>query len=245
MGGATRYSYAREEDAAGLVSSVFLDVRARMPFVPAIFKALASEPATLEAAWLQARQLYDHPGRAAATARLADAADPGLDWVAPAAVREAVAPFLADLPNMVLIVTSLALALDGALPRAPRPPANLPPAGPLPASPVPEDRGEHPLYDEIRRVYGTEHLPSMYRALGAKGLLEEPWAAIGPYLDSAEGQVRVARVRARAEEEARGFAEAACFDADTPHARATLEQFRVALPANLVFVRAASRGPRP
>ena len=41
------YGYAREEDAGGLVSQVFLDVRARMPFVPAIFKALASEPETL------------------------------------------------------------------------------------------------------------------------------------------------------------------------------------------------------
>ena len=81
----------------------------------------------------------------------------------------------------------------------------------------------------------------MFRALGAKELLVEPWAAIGPYLDSAEGRARVARVRASAEEEARAFAGAACFDADTPHARATLEQFRVALPVNLVFVRAASR----
>lgn len=243
MAGSERYSYAREEDVDGLVASVFLDVRARMPFVPAIFKALAAEPETLEAAWLQARQLYDHPARAAATARLAAAADPAgeLDWVAPPAVREAVAPFLADLPNMVLIVTSLALALDGALPRAPRPAAALPAPGPLPASPVPEDRGEQPLYDDVRRVYGTAHLPSMFRALGARDLLAEPWTAIGPYLDAPAGRARVAQVRAAAETEARALAEVACFDADTPHARATLEQFRVALPVNLVFVLAASR----
>lgn len=241
MAGQARYSYAREEDVDGLVAAVFLDVRARMPFVPAIFKALAAEPATLESAWLQARQLYDHPERPAAVERLRELAEPRLDWVAPAPVREAVAPFLADLPNMVLIVTSLALALDGALPRASRPPANLPPAGPLPPTPVPEDRGEHPLYAEIRAVYGTEHLPSMFRALGAHGLLEEPWAAIGPYLASPAGRGHVARVRAAAEAEARRFPEAACFDAATPHARATLEQFRVALPVNLVFVNAASR----
>lgn len=237
----SRYAYAREEDVAGLVSSVFLDVRARMPFVPAIFKALASEPATLEAAWLQARQLYDHPARPAAVERLRALADPQLPWVAPAPVRKAVEPFLADLPNMVLIVTSLALALDGALPRAPRPPADLPAPAPLPPTPVPEDRGEQPVYADIRAVYGTEHLPSMFRALGALGLLDEPWAAIGPYLASAAGREHVARVRAAAEQEAQAFAEAACFDVDTPHARATLAQFRVALPINLVFVNAASR----
>lgn len=241
MTGQARYSYAREEDVDGLVSSVFLDVRARMPFVPAIFKALAAEPATLEAAWLQARQLYDSPERPAAVQRLSDLADPRLGWVAPAPVRAAVAAFLADLPNMVLIVTSLALALDGLLPRAPRPAAALPAPGPLPASPVPEDRGEQPLYADVRRVYGTEHLPSMFRALGAVGLLDAPWAAIGPYLDSVAGREQVARVRAAAEAEAAGrFAGAACFDVDTPHARATLAQFRVALPINLVFVRGAS-----
>ncbi len=235
------YAYAREEEVAGLVSSVFLDVRARMPFVPAIFKALAAEPVTLEAAWLQARQLYDHPQRATACERLSTLADPQLGWPAPAPVREAVAAFLADLPSMVLIVTSLALSLDGAVPRAARPAAALPAPGPLPASPVPEDRDEQPLYAEIRRVYGTEHLPSIFRALGAVGQLAEPWAAIGPYLDSAAGRERVAAVRAAAEHEVRStFAAACCFDADTPHARATLEQFRVALPANLVFVRAAS-----
>ena len=238
MGTESRYRYAREEEAAGLVSSVFLDVRARMPFVPGIFKALAADPPALEAAWLQARQLYDHPRRADAVERLRALADPHLDWVAPPAVRDAVAEFLADLPNMVLIVTSLALALDGTLPRAPRPPALLPAPGPLPPTPVPEDRGEQPLYDEIRAVYGTEHLPSMFRALGAQGLLAEPWAAIGPYLASSAGRAHSARVRAAAEEEARRFPEVACFDAES--ARPTLEQFRVALPINLVFVQAAS-----
>ena len=42
-----RYDLLHEEDATGLVLSVFADVRARMPFVPAIFKALAREPAAL------------------------------------------------------------------------------------------------------------------------------------------------------------------------------------------------------
>lgn len=238
MSAESRYGYAREEDVSGLVASVFVDIRARMPFVPAIFKALAADPPALESAWLQARQLYDHPGRAAATEQLRALADPRLDWVAPPAVRTAVTAFRDDLPNMVLIVTSLALALDGELPRAPRPAANLPPPGPLPPTPVPEDRSEQPLYDEIRAVYGTEHLPSIFRALGATGLLAEPWAAIGPYLASTGGRAHVAQVRAAAEAATRGFPEVACFAAES--ARPVLEQFRVALPINLVFVLAAS-----
>ncbi len=238
MGAISRYGYAREEDVSGLVASVFLDIRARMPFVPAIFKALAADPPTLESAWLQARQLYDHPGRAAATERLRALADPRLDWIAPPAVRAAVTAFRDDLPNMVLIVTSLALALDGGLPRVPAPPAFLPASGPLPPTPVPEDRNEQPLYDEIRAVYGTEHLPSIFRALGATGLLAEPWAAVGPYLASAAGRAHVVRVREAAEAAARAFPEVACFEAKS--ARPVLDQFRVALPINLVFVLAAS-----
>src|SRR5262245_14256918 len=52
-----RYDLVHEEDARDLVLSVFTDVRARMPFVPAIFKALAQEPSALLLAWLQARAL--------------------------------------------------------------------------------------------------------------------------------------------------------------------------------------------
>jgi hypothetical protein len=234
-----RLQLANEEEAAGVVSSVFLDVRARMPFVPAIFRALAADPPALEAAWVQARQLYDAPGAAAAAEQLREAARTDLRYVPSSAVRETVEPFRADLPSMLLIVTSLGLALDGVLERRPRPPASLPPPGALPPSPVPEDRGEQPLYDEIRRVYGTAHLPSIYRALGARGLLAEPWEAVGPYLASKRGELHVGAVAAAAAEEALAFPEVACFDAES--ARAVLAQFRAALPRNLIFVSAASR----
>ena len=50
-----------EEEVEGVVSSVFVDIRARMPFVPALFKALAADPDSLVAAWLQARMIYDDP----------------------------------------------------------------------------------------------------------------------------------------------------------------------------------------
>ena len=32
------------EEVAGVVSSMFVDIRARMAFVPALFKALAADP---------------------------------------------------------------------------------------------------------------------------------------------------------------------------------------------------------
>ena len=229
--------YRHEEDAEGVVGSVFRDVRTRMAFVPAIFKVLAGDPEALLPAWLQARALYDHSGAKEASARLQRAARPRLPYGPSEAVREATAPFAEELPAMLLIVTSLGLALDGVLPLQPRPPADLPEPGPVPPPEVP-DRGEHPLFDEIRAVYGTEHVPSMFRSLAARGLLEEPWQAIGPFLAGGRGLALVGEVEAAAEEEALRFPEVACFDAES--ARPVLDQFRRALPKNLVFATACS-----
>ncbi len=114
----------------------------------------------------------------------------------------------------------------------------LPEPSPLPETPVAEHPGEHPLYEAVRSVYGTQHVPVMFRALAARGLLEETWAGIGPYLASPAGRAQVARVRAAAQEEARRFPDAAFFRAE--RVRPVLEQFRIALPQNLVFVTAAS-----
>jgi hypothetical protein len=233
-----RYDLLHEEQATGLVLSVFADVRARMPFVPAIFKALARDPAALLSAWLQARALYDDPGAAAAASRLAELARPRIAYRPSPAVREAAAPFAADLPSLLLIVTSLGLSLDGVLPLRERPAPSLPAPAPLPPTPVPELREEHPLYAEIREVYGTEHVPSLYKALAADGVLEEAWAGIGPFLGTAEDKRLVAALVAAAEREAGSFAEYAFFAAE--EARSVLAQFRVALPRNLVFATAAT-----
>jgi hypothetical protein len=233
-----RYDLLHEEDAGGLVLSVFADVRARMPFVPAIFKALAREPAALVPAWLQARALYDDPRAAAAASRLAELARPNLAYRPSPAVRESAAPFAADLPSLLLIVTSLGLSLDGVLPLREPPTQSLPPPAPLPPTPVPEQRAEDPLYAEIRQVYGTEHVPSLYKALAANGVLAESWAAIGPFFRTPEGARLVAAVASAAEREAGSFPEYAFFAAE--EARPVLDQFRVALPRNLVFAVAAT-----
>jgi hypothetical protein len=234
-----RYDLVHEEDATGLVLSVFADIRARMPFVPAMFKALAREPAALAPAWLQARALYDDPRAPAAATRLAELARPHLTYRPSRAVQEAAAPFAAELPSLLLIVTSLGLSLNGVLPLREPPTRSLPPPAPLPPTPVPEQRDEDPLYSEIRGVYGTEHVPSLYKALAADGVLGESWAGIGPYLGSPEGIRLVAAVAAAAEREAGSFPEYAFFAAE--EARPVLAQFRIALPRNLVFAAAASR----
>ncbi len=150
------------------------------------------------------------------------------------------APFCQELPALLLIVTSLGLALDGVVPLQPSPPPDLPPPGPIPATPVPEERGEHALFDSIRAVYRTHHVPSMYRALAAHGLLDEPWSAIGPYLASEPGETLVADLCVTAELQALEFREFAYFRVES--ARGILDQFRRALPRNLVFALAASLG---
>jgi hypothetical protein len=233
-----RYDLLHEEQATGLVLSVFSDVRARMPFVPAIFKALARDPGALEPAWLQARALHDDPRAAKAASRLAELARPGLSYRPSPAVREAAAPFAADLPSLLLVVTSLGLSLDGVHPLRERPTPGLPAPAPLPPTPVPELREEHPLYAEIRAVYGTEHVPSLYKALAADAALEEAWAGIGPFFVSPAGVRLVAALEEAAEREARAFPEYAFFAAE--EARSVLAQFRVALPRNLVFAAAAT-----
>ncbi|HXV57903.1 MAG TPA: hypothetical protein VD704_08545 [Gaiellaceae bacterium] len=232
------YALPPEEEAEGLVLSVFRDVRERMPFVPAVFRALAADPVALEQAWLQARALHDDPRATTAASRLAGLARPELRYRPSAAVRAAAAPFAAELPLLLLVVTSLGLSLDGALAPVALPPARLPEPEPLPATDVPELRSEHPLFAEVRAVYGTEHVPSMMRALAAQGLLEEPWAAIGRFLGGPKGKALVARLESAAESEARAFPEYAFFTSES--ARPVLAQFRVALPRNLVFATAAT-----
>jgi hypothetical protein len=228
-----------EEEAHGLVAAVFADVRSRMPFVPALFKALAVDPSALELAWLQGRALYDDPRSHAAAAELREAAgEAGPAYRASEPVRQAVAPFAQELPAMLLIATSLLLALDGVLAVRPKPELRLSPGRSDPGPGLPESREEHPLFAEIREVYGTAYVPSMFRSLAALGLLEQPWRAIGPFLTSPRGLELIGTLTEAAEDTAARFPEVAFFDAES--ARPVLDQFRAALPRNLVFAVAAS-----
>jgi len=233
----TPFTLHHEEDATGLVAAVYADIRRRMTFVPAIFKALAGDPRTLEQAWLQARALCDDPAFAESTDRLRVVAAPTVASVSTEALRHAVAPFAAELPGMLLIVSSLAAALDGRLPR--RSPGGTIEPGDAPPEPiVPELRGEHSLYASIRAVYGTTHVPSLYRSLAALDLLEEGWGIAGPLLSSDAGRSLIDRVATAGDLEAMRFGEVGYFSA--LEARPILDQFRVALPRNLVVALALS-----
>lgn len=236
-----RFSLHHEDEATGLVAAVFSDIRRRMTFTPAIFKALAADPPALERAWVQARAIVDDDRFPDATARLCDVARATVAAVRvprAAAVADAVAPFAAELPGMLLIVSSLGLALDGRLPLRPAPPLGVA-LGDVPPEPtVPEARGEHPRYPDIRRLYGTAHVPSLYRSLAALDLLDEAWPAAAELLSGAAGADRIAALAAAGEREALVFGEAACFD--LVHTKPVLDQFRIALPRNLIVALALS-----
>jgi hypothetical protein len=129
-------------------------------------------------------------------------------------------------------VTSLQLSLSGELAPQPTPELDLPAAAPVP-KPDFSDRAEHPLFPEICAVYGTQHLPSIFRTLAANGVLEDTWNAIGPFLASSEGAEAVARVTSAAGYRARAMPEVASFAVE--RARPILDQFSLALPRNLIL----------
>ena len=181
-----------EEEVEGVVSSVFVDIRARMPFVPALFKALAADPESLVAAWLQARAIYDDPRSPAAADEIRKTAGSVSAFGRAAAVSDALAPYAAELPFMLLIVTSLQLSLSGELARRSTPELDLPAAAPVPKPEFSTVPSIH-CFPRSAAVYGTQHLPSIFRTLAANGVLEDTWNAIGPFLASSEGAAAVAR----------------------------------------------------
>jgi hypothetical protein len=221
-----------EDEAEGLVSAVFVDIRARMPFVPALFKALAGDPEVLVAAWLQARAIYDDPRSTAAAAAIRSSAQVEIGYRPSARVRTTLAPYADELPRMLLIVSSLQLTLAGELPLQPAPEPNLPQPATVPEPEFP-DRAEHPLFANISAAYGTQHLPSIFRTLAANSLLEQVWDALGPFLASPEGANAIDEVNNAADTGARAIPEVACFQ--LARAQPTLDQFSRALPRNMLI----------
>jgi hypothetical protein len=234
----TPFSLRHEHEATGDVAAIFADIRKRMSFTPAIFKALAADPPTLERAWAHARPLVDDEAFGDAAGRLRTAATRAGSVKPSAEVEAAVAPFARELPGMLLIVSSLGLTLDGRIPVSAIAPLALRETAAAPEPVVPEYHGDHPVYDAVRDAYGTAHVPTLYRSLAAQGLLEEAWASAGALLASADGHRLIERVAAAGESEALELTRVACFDVES--ARPLLEQFRVALPRNLVVAMALS-----
>lgn len=208
--------------------------------VPALFVALASDSEALVQAWLQPRALYEHPRREELAGRLSASVRDALSYLPSQEVRIAVLPFAGELPSLLLLVSSLVATLDGALPRRRPPPLALPelPQGtPTSLSEAP-DSGEHPLFAEIGAVYGSERVPSVLRSLARRGLLEEAWSSIGPYLSSPAGRAHADRLARARLALALELPEIAFFSVE--RARPVLAQFRRALPLNLIFARACA-----
>ena len=239
------FELRHEADVEGVVAAVFADIRRRMTFVPAIFKALAVDPEALERGWLQARGLFDHPGFADAAGRLRSLATPLSAPSGSPDFAKAVAPFVAELPGMLLVVSSLGLALDGRIPLRAPPPLGLSTADTPPEPIVPELHDHHPRYDDVRALYGTAHVPTLYRALAAQGLLDAAWPFVEKVLGDESAAHRVERLAVSGEDEAVNLTEWGCFDLQ--RMKPVLDQFRIALPRNLLVAVAlggASSAPR-
>ena len=147
-------------------------------------------------------------------------------------------PFARELPSLLLL-SSLVATLEGALPRRP-PPLALPecPQGAPASPPEAPDSGEHPLFVEIRVVYGSDRVPTGFRSLARRGLLEEVWGGVGPYLASPAGQAHGERLARIALALALQLSEIAFFSVE--RARPVLAQFQRALPLNLIFAMACA-----
>lgn len=229
----TPFEQRYEDEAPPRVAAVYADIRRRMTFVPALFKALAADEDALESAWLQARTIVDDPRFGAVTDRVRAAAATRSTTVPSPPLRDALAPFAADLPGMLIIASSLRASLDGELTRG-EPIGTIEPGTAPPESSVPEVRGEHPLYEEIRAVYGTAHVPTLYRSLAARDLLEQGWSLAAAVLRSPEGVERIRQVADVGREEALGLGTVGCFTAEST--RHIVDQLVIALPRNLVVV---------
>lgn len=240
-----RLPIVSETAGSRVALAVYAQAAERLTFVPTFLRAFAAvgEEALVEA-WAQCLALHDAPGTVAATRKLAAAAQPDLPYRSSQAVRDAVAPFVQELPFLQLAVASFAVTLDGRLAAGTRPSLGLDATGaPRPSQPsVPEFVGEHPLFPEIRATYGTTYVPRMHLALAAHGLLEEAWAGVGWFLASRAGREHTDALRALAESSAVAFPDAAFLKA--PGAARVVAEFRQALPLNLTFALAAGH-PQP
>lgn len=82
-----------------------------MGFVPAFFRALASDPDGLTKAWEHAVTVRDDPRSAESARRLRETARAHIEYKPSPEVRSAVGGFLRELPFMLLVVESLCLTI--------------------------------------------------------------------------------------------------------------------------------------
>lgn len=199
------YPMVEEDEATERVAAVYRQILQSMPFVPSLFKSLATCPAYLVLAWDQASHALADPRFSDAAASLSTAARDMGEAPADARVRLALGRFVDPLGRMLLTAAGLLLAIEGHLsgrPASPTPgePGRVEPEGGVPS---PWEVDAWATYGEIRRALDTPIVNSIWRALAGDGLLEAAWGALGPQAERSRGHAD--RLQGEAVERARSL----------------------------------------
>jgi hypothetical protein len=199
------YPMVEEHEATGRVAGVYNQILESMPFVPSLFKSLATCPGYLVLAWDQASHALADAAfvdRAAALSAMCREAS-----VVPKdeQVREVLRRFVRPLGRMLLLSAGLLEALEG---RVPGIQSRAQPASPSevrPKTQVPSqwDIDASSIYGEIRQALVTPIVNSIWRALAGEGLLEHAWASLGPQVATSKDAAE--RLQDRAISDARSY----------------------------------------
>lgn len=176
------YPMVEEHEATGRVAAVYAQILASMPFVPSLFKSLATCPQYLVLAWDQASHALADPAFGRAAASLSESARQIGEAPPAGRVGDALGGFVDPLGRMLLIAVGLLEALEGRLEgRTADPnPAEAEPAEPTAGVPSQWDVDAWAAYGEIRRALDTPIINSIWRSLAGEGLLDEAWRTLAP-----------------------------------------------------------------
>ena len=195
------YPMVEEHEATGRVAAVYGQILGSMPFVPSLFKSLATCPGYLVLAWDQASHVLGQAAFGDTAASLAGSCREAATPPADADVRHALGRFVGPLGRMLLLSAGLLEALEGRL-QAPRASPEPPPAAEVhPEQQVPSqwELDAWSTYGEIRRALGTPLVNSIWRALAGEGLLEQARESLHPQVPTTRKAAQLLQERAVAE----------------------------------------------
>lgn len=192
------YPMVEEGEASGRVAAVYSLVLESMPFVPSLFKSLASCPRYLVLAWDQASHATDQATFGVAVRELVALSVPASDPPPDQTLRDALAAFAEPLARMQLLAAGLLHALGGAVSgrpaseRLPPSPSRLEPSRPVPS---PWDAGSTRIYGDIRRALDTPIVNSVWRSLAERQLLAPAWEVLAPQAGTTREQADAVQAR--------------------------------------------------
>lgn len=207
------YPMVEESDATGRVARVYADLldppaplpaRVGMPFVPSLFKSLATCPGYLVLAYEQAASVLAEQAFADAAQALADSVRDAARPPQEQQAREVLAGFVTPLSRMLLLACGLLAAVRGeldGLPAAGRGAQPDGPAGPevrpVGQQPTAREAGDPQLYGELRAALGTPLVNTVWRALAGRGLLASAWRDLRPQVSDVQPAAEALQERAR------------------------------------------------